>query len=187
MLFEQIMFFIAAGFALGGALGVVLLRNPFFTVLSLVVHLIALAVLFLLLTAAFLAAAQVVVYAGAVMVLYLFVVSYVGGSDEPLRPDAGGFTGLLGPLFAVVLGIELTIAVVGSGLGALDTDGADLAAGFGSTRARSASCSSPASCCRSSSLPFSCCSRRSARWCWRASAAASSRMRTRRRLRCRIS
>ena len=47
--------------------------------LALVVHLIALAALFLLLRAEFVAAAQVVVYAGAVMVLYVFVVAYVGG------------------------------------------------------------------------------------------------------------
>ena len=59
-----------------------ILRNPFYSVLSLVAHLIALAVLFLLLNAEFLAAAQVVVYAGAVMVLYLFVVAYIGGATS---------------------------------------------------------------------------------------------------------
>ena len=83
MLFEQILFFVAAIGAIGGALGVVLLRNPFYSVLSLIAHLIALAVLFLLLRSEFLAAAQIVVYAGAIMVLYLFVTAYVGGA-EPL-------------------------------------------------------------------------------------------------------
>ena len=58
------------------------LRNPFYSVLALVGHLIALAALFLLLRAEFVAAAQVVVYAGAVMVLYVFVVAYVGDGDE---------------------------------------------------------------------------------------------------------
>ena len=56
-------------------------------------HLIALALLFLLLEAQFVAVAQVVVYAGAVMVLYVFVVAYVGGGDEPGRcaaPDGRG-------------------------------------------------------------------------------------------------
>ena len=57
----------------------VVLRNPFYSVLALVCHLLSLAVLFLLLRAEFVAAAQVVVYAGAVMVLYVFVVAYVGG------------------------------------------------------------------------------------------------------------
>ncbi|HZI92085.1 MAG TPA: NADH-quinone oxidoreductase subunit J [Thermoleophilaceae bacterium] len=131
MLFEQILFFIAGLGAIGGALGVVMLRNPFYSVLSLVGHLIALALLFLLLRADFLAAAQVVVYAGAVMVLYVFVVAYVGGSDEPLRPEGGGVSAL-GPLFALALFVELTIAVVGSSLGALDSPGRDIAAGFGS-------------------------------------------------------
>jgi NADH-quinone oxidoreductase subunit J len=132
MLFEQLLFFVAGFGAITGALGVVLLRNPFYSVLALVSHLIALAVLFLLLSAAFLAAAQVVVYAGAVMVLYVFVVAYVGGADEELRPAAGGVAGSLGPLFAVLLLVELAIAVIGSSLSALDTRGADVGVGFGS-------------------------------------------------------
>ena len=123
MLFEQILFFLAGIGALGGAMGVVLLRNPFYSVLSLVAHLVALAVLFMLLRAEFLAAAQVVVYAGAVMVLYVFVVAYIGGADEPLRPVESGAVGAIGPLFAGALLIELTVAVVGSSLQALDTTG----------------------------------------------------------------
>ena len=59
-----------------------LLRNPFYSVLALVCHLLGLAALFLLLRAEFVAAAQVIVYAGAVMVLYVFVVAYVGGQDR---------------------------------------------------------------------------------------------------------
>src|SRR5918992_298455 len=90
MWFEQVLFFIAAGGALGGALGVVLLQNPFYSVLSLVTHLLGLAVLFLLLHAEFLAAAQVVVYAGAVMVLYLFVVAYIGGAGGLQALDTRG-------------------------------------------------------------------------------------------------
>jgi NADH-quinone oxidoreductase subunit J len=129
MLFEQILFFLAGAGALAGALGVVLLRNPFYSVLALVCHLVALAVLFLLLRAEFLAAAQVVVYAGAVMVLYVFVVAYIGGADEPLRPE-GGAIGAIGPLFALALLVELTIAVVGSSLELLDSSGSG-GQGFG--------------------------------------------------------
>ncbi len=132
MIFEQILFFVAGLGAIAGALGVALLRNPFYSVLALVVHLIALAVLFLLLRADFLAAAQVVVYAGAVMVLYVFVVAYVGGTDEPLRPDSGGRLTTLGPVFALALFVEISVAVVGSSLGALDGRGAEVGAGFGS-------------------------------------------------------
>jgi NADH-quinone oxidoreductase subunit J len=126
---EGIVFFIAAIFAVGGAFGVVLLRNPFFSVLALIMHLLALAALFLLLHAEFLAAAQIVVYAGAVMVLYLFVASYVGGADEPLAPSGPWVT--LGPLFAAALFIELAIAALGTGLSQINTEGAKIPAGFG--------------------------------------------------------
>jgi NADH-quinone oxidoreductase subunit J len=131
MWFEQVLFFIAGAGALVGALGVVMLRNPFYCVLSLVVHLVALAVLFLLLQAAFLAAAQVVVYAGAVMVLYIFVVAYIGGEDEAMRPD-DSLISSFGPLFAAAIGVELCFALIGTGLETLDTRGADVGPGFGS-------------------------------------------------------
>jgi NADH-quinone oxidoreductase subunit J len=133
MWFEQVLFFLAGIGALAGALGVVILRNPFFCVLSLVAHLVALAVLFLLLHAEFLAAAQVVVYAGAVMVLYIFVVAYIGGQDEEMRPDDSLITSF-GPLFALALGVELVIAIVGSGLSGLDSQGAEVGAGFGTPK-----------------------------------------------------
>ena len=130
MWFEQVMFFVAAILALAGALGVVLVRNPFYSVLALVTHLVALALLFLLLNAQFIAAAQVVVYAGAVMVLYICVVAYVGGSDEPLRPDSGGLQ-TFGPLAAAAIAVELLLAVAGTGLDAIDSRGPDVGAGFG--------------------------------------------------------
>ena len=81
---EEVAFFVGAIGALGGAIAVIALRNPFYSVLALVVHLVSLAGLFLLLHAEFIAAAQIVVYAGAVMVLYVFVAAYVGGVEEPL-------------------------------------------------------------------------------------------------------
>ena len=126
---EAICFFVAAIFALGGAAGVVILRNPFFSVLSLVMHLLALAALFLLLHAQFLAASQIIVYAGAVMVLYVFVAAYVGDVDEPLSPSGPLLT--LAPLFAAALFVELVIAALGSGLTAIDTEGATVSPGFG--------------------------------------------------------
>src|SRR4051794_12974425 len=113
----EVAFFAASILAIAGAIGVVTLGNPFYNVLSLVVHLIALAALFLLLRAEFVAAAQIVVYAGAVMVLYVFVVAYVGGQDEPLRgPTGGGGPRALAVLFAGALLVEICIAVLGSGL-----------------------------------------------------------------------
>jgi NADH:ubiquinone oxidoreductase subunit 6 (subunit J) len=129
---EAIVFFVAALGVLAGGIGTVALPNPFYSVLSLVVHLVSLAVLFLLLRAEFVAMAQIVVYAGAVMVLYVFVVSYVGGADHMLAPPATGRVKVASAVFGLVLFIEISIAILGSGLGALDSDGAALGPGFGS-------------------------------------------------------
>lgn len=127
-----VLFFIAATGAIAGAVAVVLLKNPFFSVLALVGHLFSLAVLFLLLYAEFLAAAQLIVYAGAVMVLYVFVVSYVGGADEPIDvAEGGGTPRALAPIFSGALLIVLAVAIGGSSLKALDTQGAELPTGFG--------------------------------------------------------
>jgi NADH:ubiquinone oxidoreductase subunit 6 (subunit J) len=128
----EVIFFIAAIGAIAGAVGTVALRNPFYAVLALVCHLLALAALFLLLRAEFVAAAQVVVYAGAVMVLYVFVVAYVGGSDEPLTGSTGATLRVASLVFALALFVELTIAIVGTGLSAIDSEGAPFKAGFGS-------------------------------------------------------
>jgi NADH-quinone oxidoreductase subunit J len=125
---SEVLFFLAAIAAIIGAVGVVMLRNPFYAVLSLVCHLVSLAALFLLLRAEFVAAAQVVVYAGAVVVLYVFVVAYVGGAEEVRSGNAMRF---LGPLFAVALAVELCIALLGSALSGINSQGAPYKAGFG--------------------------------------------------------
>src|SRR6201989_3687195 len=131
---SAVLFFLAALGAIAGAIGVVMLRNPFYSVLALVVHLISLAVLFLLLRAEFVAAAQVVVYAGAVMVLYVFVVAYVGGGGESAWEPIPGQR-FLAPLLAVALFVELSIAVLGSALKALETHGPEVSNGFGNPAA----------------------------------------------------
>ena len=131
---SSVVFFIAAIGAITGAIGVVALRNPFYSVLALVVHLVCLAALFLLLRAEFVAAVQVVVYAGAVMVLYVFVVAYVGGEGETIgeRLHAGITAGgplasrlrTGGALVGAALLTELLIALLGTGLKAIDGYGA---------------------------------------------------------------
>src|SRR3954463_3368847 len=96
----EVFFFLAAIGAIAGALGTVLLRNAFNSVLALVGHLLSLAALFLLLRAQFVAAAQVIVYAGAVMVLYVFVVAYVGGIEVNLAGASGPGLKATSALFA---------------------------------------------------------------------------------------
>jgi NADH:ubiquinone oxidoreductase subunit 6 (subunit J) len=126
---SQVLFFIAAIGALVAAGAVVLLRNAFYSVLALVAHLVCLAVLFMLLRAEFVAAAQVVIYAGAVMVLYVFVVAYIGGSEEVTA--GSGMLRIIGPLFALALAVELLIALLGSGLAGISGKGAVYHTGFG--------------------------------------------------------
>ena len=128
---EAVAFFVGAIGALGGAIAVVALRNPFYSVLALIVHLVSLAGLFLLLHAEFIAAGQIVVYAGAVMVLYLFVTAYVGGVEEPIWESIPGQR-LLGPVLAAAIFIEVSIAVIGTGLKAIESEGPTIQAGFGS-------------------------------------------------------
>jgi NADH-quinone oxidoreductase subunit J len=120
---SAVLFFIAAAGVIAGAIGVVMLRNPFFSVLALVTHLVFLAVLFLLLRAEFVAAVQVVVYAGAVMVLYVFVVAYVGGEGETIGERLRGGSAMSssgmrlgGAVFGGALLVELLIALLGTGL-----------------------------------------------------------------------
>src|SRR5918998_6867370 len=112
----EVAFFVAALIALSGAGGTVLLRNPFYAVLALVCHLLGLAALFLLLRAEFVAAAQVIVYAGAVMVLYVFVVAYVGGDRRALAAPVSPRLKVLSGLFAAALLVELCIAMIGTTL-----------------------------------------------------------------------
>ncbi len=79
----------AAFACIASALGVVSFRNPFFSALALIGNLASLAVLYLLLGGEFVAAGQVLVYGGAVMVMFLFVIAYLGDRTEE-APWAGG-------------------------------------------------------------------------------------------------
>jgi NADH-quinone oxidoreductase subunit J len=74
----------------------------------------------------------VIVYAGAVMVLYVFVVAYIGVGEEPLRGATGSTLRWASVLFAGVLLIELCIAFLGTGLTILGEEGRGYFNGFGS-------------------------------------------------------
>jgi NADH-quinone oxidoreductase subunit J len=79
---------VAALACLGSGAAVVSFSNPFYSALALIGNLASLAVLYLIASAEFVAAAQVLVYAGAVMVMFLFVIAYLGGRAD--APWAGG-------------------------------------------------------------------------------------------------
>jgi NADH-quinone oxidoreductase subunit J len=101
---EVVVFAISAVIVLGGALGVVLAKNPVHGALSLIASLFGVAVLFIAQEAHFLAAVQVIVYAGAIVVLFLFVLMLLGvdvAEDLRVEPLAGQ------RVTAVVLGVAL--------------------------------------------------------------------------------
>jgi len=95
-------FFIAAALTLAGAVGVIASRQPLRSVLSLVVVMLGLSVLFLLLSAQFVFVVQVIVYAGAVMVLFLFVIALLGPAREIARGKLR-FQSWLSALFVLAL------------------------------------------------------------------------------------
>ena len=121
-----------AGFAcVASAIAVVSFENPFYSALALIGNLGSLAVLFLLLSSEFVAAAQVLVYAGAVMVMFLFVIAYIGPRTD--SPWAGGpsWQAVGAVLAAAALLVEI-IVVIGLKAGDRLADAADLREGFGS-------------------------------------------------------
>jgi NADH-quinone oxidoreductase subunit J len=95
-------FFIAAAVAVIGGIGVVSFHQPIRSVLSLVLVMLSLSVLFLLLSAQFVFAVQIIVYAGAVMVLFLFVIALLGPARE-LGRGRLRYQGILSTLFVLAL------------------------------------------------------------------------------------
>ncbi len=79
---EKVLFFLLAAMAVGGAPTLILQRHPIHSALSLIVVMAALAGLYLLLGAEFIAAVQVIVYAGAIMVLFVFVIMLLNAGEE---------------------------------------------------------------------------------------------------------
>jgi NADH-quinone oxidoreductase subunit J len=127
-----VFFYVAGAAALGTAVGVVTQKNPFLAALALVLHLASLAVLFLVLQADFLAAAQVLVYAGAVMIMFLFVIAYLGDRAE-LELRRGGVGAALALTAGAAILIEAFVAVSSSS-GILGSP-ANVSADFGSPAA----------------------------------------------------
>ena len=102
-------FWMAAVVAVLGGLGVILLREPIKSLLSLVAVMLALSVMFLILSAQFLFAVQVIVYAGAVMVLFLFVIALMGPARETGRGRLRFQAGLAVLFVAALLGFLVSM------------------------------------------------------------------------------
>src|SRR6059058_6515919 len=105
---------LGAAFAcLVSALAVVSFRNPFYSSLSLIGNLASLAVLFLLLSGEFVAAGQVLVYGGAVMVMFLFVIAYLGDRTETSPWSGGPSWEAVGAVLAAAAILVEVIVVIG--------------------------------------------------------------------------
>jgi NADH-quinone oxidoreductase subunit J len=122
---------VAAAACVGSAIAVISYSNPFYSALALIGNLGSLAVMYLLLSAEFVAAAQVLVYAGAVMVMFLFVIAYLGG-----RADAPWATGSKSQVGAAVtaagaLLVEIIVVIASKADGRLSTS-AEIKSSFGS-------------------------------------------------------
>jgi NADH-quinone oxidoreductase subunit J len=103
---------IVAAFAcLGSGVAVVSFSNPFYSALALIGNLGSLAVLYLLLNAEFVAAAQVLVYAGAVMVMFLFVIAYIGPRSESPWMGGPSWQAVGAVLAAAALLVEIIVVI----------------------------------------------------------------------------
>jgi NADH-quinone oxidoreductase subunit J len=126
-----VVWFGAAFGCLASGIAVVSFRNPFYSALALIGNLGSLAVLYILLSAQFVAAAQVLVYAGAVMVMFLFVIAYLGGEAD--APFAGRHqwqtVGAITAAAAIL--VEIFVAIGTKGGGRLSHE-ADIPSSFGS-------------------------------------------------------
>jgi len=115
---------VAAFSCLASGIAVVTFENPFYSALALIGNLASLAVMYLLLSAEFVAAAQVLVYAGAVVVMFLFVIAYVGPRHE--TPWSGGpsWQTIAAVAAAGALLVEIVIAVGMQASGSLSQESA---------------------------------------------------------------
>ncbi|MGA3372358.1 MAG: NADH-quinone oxidoreductase subunit J [Terracidiphilus sp.] len=112
-----ILFVVFAGFCLAGAINLLVQSHPINSALSLIVVMVSLAVLYLLLGAEFLAIAQIIVYAGAIMVLFTFVVMLLnaGREERTLGSRAARVVGF--PAVVIILAVIATVILRAQGLG----------------------------------------------------------------------
>jgi NADH-quinone oxidoreductase subunit J len=117
MTLELALFFVFGGLAALGALSLILQRHPIRSALSLIVVMVSLAVLYLLLGAEFIAAVQIIVYAGAIMVLFVFVIMLLNAAEEERTSfsRAARYAGLpLGVLLTLQLAYWIGRATAGA-------------------------------------------------------------------------
>ncbi len=113
-----ILFILFAGFCVAGAVNLLLQSHPINSALSLIVVMTSLAVLYLMLGAEFLAIAQVIVYAGAIMVLFTFVVMLLNAGREARTLGSRAARAVGFPAVVAILAVIATVILKAQGLGA---------------------------------------------------------------------
>jgi NADH-quinone oxidoreductase subunit J len=113
---ELLVFGLTAAVSVAAAITMVLQRNAMYSALFLVLNFFCLSVMYVLLGAYFVAVVQVAVYAGAIMVLVLFVIMLLNVSQPEPRDSRLGFLRPFGVIAAVVLAIELAVVIVRWGM-----------------------------------------------------------------------
>jgi NADH-quinone oxidoreductase subunit J len=113
---ELLVFGVTAAVSVAAAITMVLQRNAMYSALFLVLNFFCLSVMYVLLGAYFVAVVQVAVYAGAIMVLVLFVIMLLNVSQPEPRDSRLGFLRPFGVIAAVVLAIELAVVIVRWGM-----------------------------------------------------------------------
>jgi NADH-quinone oxidoreductase subunit J len=107
---QMLAFLILAAIAVAGAVNVIVQRHPIHSALSLIAVMISLAGLFLMLESEFIAAIQIIVYAGAIMVLFIFVIMLLNAGAEE-RTNMSRMARYAGVPLAIFLLIELTYQI----------------------------------------------------------------------------
>ena len=111
-LFELLIFFFPASILIIGALIVVFAKNPVHNAMGLVMTLVSLAIIYITLNATFVAMAQMLVYAGAVMTLFLFVIMMIGVDKKEQTSDSiKGQTFLVSGVFLILMSLLAYVAV----------------------------------------------------------------------------
>jgi NADH-quinone oxidoreductase subunit J len=112
--FGQLFFYVCALTAIAGALGVVLAKNPIRGAMGLLLMILSIAGIFLALHAQFLAAVQLIVYAGAIVVLFLFVIMLLGPSASTPSDHRGRIPRIIGAALFGLIGLGVTLILVRS-------------------------------------------------------------------------
>jgi len=126
MTVELIIFFVLAAVALGGAVNLIVQMHPIHSALSLIVVMVALAGIYLLLGAELLAMVQIIVYAGAIMVLFVFIIMLLNAGEEERTAISRAATYLgvpCGALLTALLAWRMVLSEAGATAPGADTTG----------------------------------------------------------------